>query len=399
MSRLLGCTLVLFSLSVAWTVHEMSPPTYLHRDPETWDQLHCDQCPPGTYVQRHCTASRKTECAQCPDHYYSEHWHFSEECLYCGNVCKEMQYVKQECNSTHNQVCECMDGWYLDLEFCLLHTKCPTGFGVLLAGTPEHDTVCERCPQGFFSSEVSAKATCQRHTDCEKMGLTMYFKGNTTHDSICQQNVADPSVSKCETDITLCEEALFRFAVPTDLAPKWLNILMQSLPGMKMHEENIELINKRHNSHERIFHLLKLWKSQNKGQNVVRKIIKDIDMCEKEVFSLIGTMNLTLEHLVALKHALPGKKLRQGIVEKIPVTCPSAGKILKLLSLWRTKTGNPDTIKALQRLKFRKLPEELGQRLKKLVKFLNGAKMYRLYQKLFLEIIGNQMQSLKHSCL
>ncbi|XP_078542975.1 tumor necrosis factor receptor superfamily member 11B isoform X1 [Lissotriton helveticus] len=399
MNRLLGCTLVLFSFSYAWTVHEMSPPKYHHRDPETWEQLHCDQCPPGTHVQQHCTASRKTECAQCPDHYYSEHWHFSEECLYCGSICKEMQYVKQECNSTHNQVCECMDGWYLDLEFCLPHTKCPTGFGVLLAGTPESDTVCGRCPQGFFSNEVSTKAACQRHTDCEKMGLTMVFKGNTTHDNICQQLAADPSASKCEIDITLCEEALFRFAVPTDLAPKWLNILMQSLPGMKMHAENIELIDKRHNSHERIFHLLKLWKSQNKGQNVVRKIIKDIDICEKEVFNHIGTLNLTLEHLMALKHALPGKKLRQEIVEKIPVTCPPSRQILKLLSLWRMKSANPDTIKALQRLKFRKLPEELGQKLKKLVKFLHGAKMYRIYQKLFLEIIGNQMQSLKHSCL
>ncbi|XP_069477645.1 tumor necrosis factor receptor superfamily member 11B [Ambystoma mexicanum] len=399
MGRLLGYTLALFNFAVTWTTQEIPPPKYLHQDPETAIQLHCDQCPPGTYVLNHCTARRRTECAPCPAHYYSEHWHFGEECLYCGNVCKEMQYVKQDCNGTHSQVCECMNGWYLDLEFCLQHRKCPSGFGVLLPGTPERDTVCERCPHGFFSHASSATETCQRHTDCGKLGLTIVFKGNSTHDSICQHNAAEHSSSKCDIDITLCEEALFRFAVPTDLSPNWLSILMQTLPGMKMHTETIEVINKRYDSHERMFQLLKLWKSQNKGQNVVRKIIKDIDICENAVINHIGLLNLTLDHLMRLKYALPGKKLRQDIVENIVDICPSSMQILKLLSLWRIHNGNADTVQALRSLKLKHLPKELAQRLKKLVKFLNGIQMYRLYQKLFLEIVGNQMQSLKNRCL
>lgn len=95
----------------------------------------CDKCPPGTFLKQHCTARQKTVCAPCPNHYYTDKWHTSDECLYCTTVCKELQYVKQECSRTHNRVCECEEGRYLEVEFCLKHRSCPPGFGVLHAGT------------------------------------------------------------------------------------------------------------------------------------------------------------------------------------------------------------------------------------------------------------------------
>lgn len=100
----------------------------------------CDKCPPGTSLKQHCTAKRKTVCAPCPNHYYTDRWHTSDECLYCTPVCKELQYVKQECNRTHNRVCECEEGRYLEVEFCLKHRSCPPGFGVLHAGTHQLST-------------------------------------------------------------------------------------------------------------------------------------------------------------------------------------------------------------------------------------------------------------------
>lgn len=75
-------------------------------------------------------------------------------------------------------------------------------------------------------------------------------------------------------DVTLCEEALFRFTVPTQLSPNWLNILADNLPGTKITTENIEWIKQRHSSQEQAFQLLKLWKQQNKEQDMVKKKIR-----------------------------------------------------------------------------------------------------------------------------
>lgn len=67
---------------------------------------------------------------------------------------------------------------------------------------------------------------------------------------------------------------MFRFAVPTHVTPNWLNILADSLPGTKVSTENIERIKQRHSPQEQTFHLLKLWKQQNKEQDMVKKIIQ-----------------------------------------------------------------------------------------------------------------------------
>ncbi|XP_030074230.1 tumor necrosis factor receptor superfamily member 11B [Microcaecilia unicolor] len=398
MNKLTYYALVIFNISVTPIVQEISPPKYYREDPETSVQLICDQCPPGTYVKQHCTAFRKTECAPCPTNHYSEHWHYSQECQYCSGVCKELQYVKQECNSTHNRVCECTDGWYLELEFCLRHRKCPPGFGIVQPGTPESDTICRRCTKGFFSNETSSTAACQRHTNCHALGLRMAVKGNATHDNVCYQNT-EPAAPRCEIDVSLCEEALFRFSVPSELAPNWLNILVESLPGMKVKRENLEWIKQRHNSQEQIFQLLKLWKLQNKEQDVVKNVIQDIDLCEKGVLKHIGHINLTTDELLALMQSLPGKKVRKDDVKNMLLVCNSPKHILKLLSLWRIKNGDHDTIRGIRHLKTKNIPPGVAQNLKKLVRFLHSPTMYRLYQKLFLKMIGNQVQSLKAGCL
>ncbi|XP_006830891.1 PREDICTED: tumor necrosis factor receptor superfamily member 11B-like [Chrysochloris asiatica] len=133
-AKLLCCSIFL-DISMKWTTQEPFLPKYLHYDPETSRQLMCDKCPPGTYLKQHCTTRRKTVCAPCPDQYYTDSWHTSEECLYCTPVCKELQHVQQECSRTHNRVCACQEGRYLEVEFCLKHRSCPPGFGVAQAGT------------------------------------------------------------------------------------------------------------------------------------------------------------------------------------------------------------------------------------------------------------------------
>ena len=84
-------------------------------------------------------------------------------------------------------------------------------------------------------------------------------------------------------DMTLCEEAFFRFAVPTKLTPNWLSVLVDNLPGTKVNAESVERIKRRHNSREQTFQLLKLWKHQNKDQDMVKKIIQGMAAWTKQL--------------------------------------------------------------------------------------------------------------------
>ncbi|KFV64803.1 Tumor necrosis factor receptor superfamily member 11B, partial [Dryobates pubescens] len=389
----------LLDISVGWTIQADSPPKYTHYDPGTSRQLLCDQCPPGSYVKKHCTASSPTQCAPCPDQYYAEEWNSNDECQYCSTVCKELQFVKQECTSRQNRLCECVEGRYLELEFCLKHTECPPGFGVAQPGTPESDTVCKRCPEGFFSNETSSTAACLKHRNCSALGLKIALKGNAVRDNICQENADAGFPQKCGIDVTLCEEALFRFAVPTQLTPNWLNILADSLPGTKVSTENLERIKSRHGSQEQTFQLLKLWKQQNKEQDMGKKIIQELDLCENSVLKHIGHLNLTFEHLNTLMTSLPGKKVGKEDIEHTMKLCQPAEQVLKLLSLWRMKNGDQDTIKGLtyglKHLKTYHFPKRTIQSLKKMTKFLHRFAMYRLHQKRFLEMIGNHIKAVK----
>ncbi|OXB82968.1 UNVERIFIED_CONTAM: hypothetical protein H355_009878 [Colinus virginianus] len=327
MNKFLCCTLVLLDISVKWSIQDISPPKYLHYDPGTSRQVMCNQCPPGSYVKQHCTAVSATVCAPCPDQYYAEDWNSNDECQYCSAVCKELQYVKQECTSTQDRVCECVEGRYLELEFCLKHTECPPGFGVAQPGTPESDTVCKRCPEGFFSNETSSKAVCQKHTNCSALGFKLALKGNAVRDNICQEN--------------------------TDTSPQKCGI--------------------------------------------------DIDLCENSVLKHLGQPNLTFEHLNTLMASLPGKKVGKEDIERTMKLCQHAEQVLKLLNLWRIKNGDQDTIKGLmyglKHLKTYHFPKRIIQSLKKVIKFLHRFTMYRLYQKLFLEMVGNQLKSVKVRCV
>lgn len=109
-------------------------PKYQHRDPVTSKVLLCDQCPPGTAVERHCHTEEPTVCAPCPEKRFAEQWHWGDSCQHCTSVCKERQIVRRECNSTHDRLCECIPGYHLVVEFCVRHTACSPGFGVIVQG-------------------------------------------------------------------------------------------------------------------------------------------------------------------------------------------------------------------------------------------------------------------------
>lgn len=130
----------------------------------------------------------------------------------------------------------------------------------------------------------------------------------------------------------------------------------------------------------------------------------DIDLCENSVLKHIGHHpNLTFEHLNTLMGSLPGKKVGKEDIERTMKLCQPTEQVLKLLNLWRIKNGDQDTIKGLmyglKHLKTYHFPKRAIQSLKKVIKFLHRFTMYRLYQKLFLEMIGNQVKSVKVRCV
>ncbi|KAM4028991.1 tumor necrosis factor receptor superfamily member 11B isoform 2-T2 [Anomaloglossus baeobatrachus] len=312
MYRLISCTLlVVFHVSIT----AGNSPKYTHYDPYIHIELQCDQCPPGTFVRHDCTAEKRTECAPCPSKYFTSEWNSFKDCQYCSTVCKELQVTTQECSSTGNRICECVDGYFLDVEFCSPHTACPSGYGVVQQGTPDRDTICSECPKGTFSNTTSSTAPCQTRTNCRKLGRNVLHKGSSTHDTVCKE---EPAFS-CEIDLK---------------------------------------------------------------------------ECEKGVFNLLGSLNLTTKNIMTLMRSLPGKRVKQEDIEKTLKTCEQPKHLLKLFSLWRNK-NNGNTIEGLKELKMGQLPRILRKRMKKLGQFLSGDSMYSLYQKMILEINGNQTQAVK----
>ncbi|XP_072324683.1 tumor necrosis factor receptor superfamily member 11B-like [Scyliorhinus torazame] len=164
-------------------LESFNAPVYRHWDDELAHYHTCEQCPPGTYRKTHCNTKQRTQCA---DSHYTEYWNYLDECQYCNVFCKEYQYIKHECNSPHNRVCECVEGHYYEFEFCLKHYKCPPGFGVKKLGTPYFNTECMKCSKGYFSMNSSATQPCQKHTNCTVLSLKQVLQGYAFQDNVCK---------------------------------------------------------------------------------------------------------------------------------------------------------------------------------------------------------------------
>ncbi|XP_074461544.1 tumor necrosis factor receptor superfamily member 6B [Larus michahellis] len=206
-------------------------PTYQWKDAVTKKKLTCQQCPPGTFVAQHCTRDRQTVCAPCPDLHYTQYWNYLEKCRYCNVICEEKQVEVQQCNATHNRVCQCQEGYYSDMEFCIKHSECPLGFGVVKLGTPFEDTQCQACPRGFFSSSNSSTKPCQQHQDCEQQGKVTNVQGNQYHDTLCttcrlgrSNSTQGPALGDDD-----CEQAMIDFVAYQNIPIRKLKRLQQIL--------------------------------------------------------------------------------------------------------------------------------------------------------------------------
>uniref|UniRef100_A0A1A7Z5G5 Tumor necrosis factor receptor superfamily, member 11b n=1 Tax=Iconisemion striatum TaxID=60296 RepID=A0A1A7Z5G5_9TELE len=395
--------IVLFTASFSWAFQQQdAPPKYQYRDPRTADLLLCDQCPPGTSLKRHCTTDTPTECQPCPERHFAENWHWGDTCQYCTSVCKERQLVQQQCNSTHDQLCECAPGFYLVVEFCITHSSCPPGSGVKTFGTPLTDTVCERCPDGYFSADSSPTDPCQPHRNCSDSGLKTLRWGTSTSDSLCgpldKKAMLECSQhhSLCRTDVSLCEEVVFQF-----LSSVPLERLLENLPDQKMDHKSLEKMKKTCSPQQQAQHLLRLWRQKNKDK--VYGIIQGMNHCERKVSRCHTLKNLTIDDLMMVTNSLPGVRVQEQDVKAIVSTCLPRQYMLQVLHLWKTENHNLDLAKSLSHslrvLRSQGAPRHLLKGLKKISRITGTTSAHKICEKMFVKMLQDDSCFKAHKAL
>ncbi|XP_034409553.1 tumor necrosis factor receptor superfamily member 11B-like [Cyclopterus lumpus] len=393
--------IVLFTASLSWAFQQQAvPPKYQYRDPVTSDLLLCDQCPPGTAVKRHCAADSPTECQACPERHFAENWHWGDTCQYCTSVCKERQLVKQQCNSTNDQLCECAPGFHLVVEFCITHSTCAPGYGVTALGTPASDTACERCPAGHFSSSDSPTEACQRQRNCSDMGLKTLRWGTSTSNSLCgtPDKTATLECSQhhtlCHTDVTLCEEAVFQSLSSLRLSSVPLEHLLESLPGQRVDHKSLEKLKKTCSPQQQVLQLMRLWREQNKDQDKMYAIIQGMNHCEKKVSRCNSLKNLTLDDLLKVTNSMPGIKVQQEDVRAVVSTCLPRQYILQLLHLWKISNHELDLAKGLSHslrvLRNQGAPRYLLKGLKRISRIIGTTSAHKMYEKMFVSMLHDE---------
>ncbi|XP_034031128.1 tumor necrosis factor receptor superfamily member 11B-like [Thalassophryne amazonica] len=392
---------VLFTASLSWAFQQpTAPPKYQYRDPVTSDLLLCDQCPPGTAVKQHCTVVTSTVCQPCPERHFAENWHWGDSCQYCTLVCKERQLVKRQCNSTHDQLCECAPGFHLEVEFCITHTTCRPGYGVLALGTPMSDAVCEPCPPGHFSSDSSSTDPCQPHKNCTDLGLRTLRWGTSTSDSLCS-NVdktatleCSPPHTQCQSDVTLCEETIFQSLASLRLSSVPLERMLESLPGRRVDRKSLERLKKACSPQQQVLQLLRLWREQNKDQEKLYGIIQGVNHCERKVSRCTSLKNLTLDDLLMVTNSLPGVKVRQEDVRAVVATCMPRQYILQILHLWKMANYDLDLAKGLSHslrvLRSQRAPRYLLKSLKKISRIIGTTSVHKKYEKMFVGMLQDE---------
>ncbi|RXN17084.1 tumor necrosis factor receptor superfamily member 11B-like protein [Labeo rohita] len=311
-------------------------PKYQHRDPVTSKVLLCDQCPPGTAVERHCSKEEPTVCAPCPEKRFAEQWHWGDSCQHCTSVCKERQIVRRECNSTHDRLCECIPGYHLVVEFCVRHTTCSPGFGVVV----EDITLCEEAIFQFLTSPPLASVPVERLSE-----------------SLPGRKVDWKSVERLKKNCSPQQQALH-------LLRLW-------------REQNKD--------QDKLLSIIQ-------GYHLCLVYIKtSVNHCERKVSRCANVKNLTLEDLLSLIESLPGEKVSEGDVRAMVRSCPSQRYILQLLHLWKIQNGGQDLAKALshslRKLNLKGARRPLLKILKRISRIISASSIHRMYEKMIVNMI------------
>lgn len=210
-------------------------PTYNFIDETSGETLQCEMCRPGQYLLKACSKNRPTECGPCGSHHYTEVWNFIQRCQYCNRFCTENEIESAPCNSTQNRECECKPGYYSLHGVCAKHRVCQAGHGVVLNGTPQTNVKCQRCQEGFFSSEPSSTEACQRSSVCPPASATITVDGK--QDVFCTRCKSEAGTPK---DQDLCDNDLIAFLGRLNL-PRRTQISFQRSLKKKVQESEKDM--------------------------------------------------------------------------------------------------------------------------------------------------------------
>lgn len=136
-----------------------------------------------------CTDFKGTQCLRCTKGEFLDTWNRERRChahRYCDPHLGLR--VQKEGTLETDTTCVCEEGRHCAndaCEQCDLHTSCGPGFGVKQMGTGVSDTICEPCPDGFFSSVSSAFEKCHPWTSCESKYLVERQAGTNVTDAVC----------------------------------------------------------------------------------------------------------------------------------------------------------------------------------------------------------------------
>nr|BAC87848.1 CD40 [Paralichthys olivaceus] len=167
---------------------------------KTWAQSLCDpltqyeeagqcskMCGPGTRRMSQSTCT-DPQCAECGNREYQDRYTREAQCKrqpYCDPN-KNLRVTKPE-SKTKQSPCICLLGFHCSSGTCVTcvpHATCKPGQWAKIKGNLTHDTVCESCPEGSFSTSHSWSSVCTKWTECES-GYHIQESGTNESDNIC----------------------------------------------------------------------------------------------------------------------------------------------------------------------------------------------------------------------
>ncbi|KAJ8379697.1 hypothetical protein SKAU_G00004750 [Synaphobranchus kaupii] len=172
------CRMVLFTLCIVFTIGKECGPAEYKTDAEEC----CPMCEKGYVVGKDCTSDSSTICMPCINGTYMDKPNGLSKCRQCQTCDTRHGLIfLHECTTTSNASCDVKDGFYCksysknECNLALKHSPCTHGRYPKVPGTKTADTLCEECPDGYFSTNG---INCTAWTKDEKP-----IKGSHTRNS------------------------------------------------------------------------------------------------------------------------------------------------------------------------------------------------------------------------
>ncbi|XP_058498140.1 tumor necrosis factor receptor superfamily member 14-like isoform X1 [Solea solea] len=164
----------------------------------------CSKCDEGQFVLKDCTDVRSTRCNRCKDGTFMNQPNGLNMCFPCTScVSGNGLFVKQACTASTDTVCDVLSGYMCRDESSSTgcsraekHSSCVSGQQIKEPGTRDTNTVCEDCPNGYFSKDgvkcLTWKTCPEPHTVVTRgdsrndVGCSKLFRnrGWSCHDSL-----------------------------------------------------------------------------------------------------------------------------------------------------------------------------------------------------------------------